>query len=450
MTVDLNLWLSNILKRFPLLSKSSLPDSLEHLKNVLRIIVFSVHVSVPITSTNWVEYITKAIETVSTTDNVLFYSTNQLPAFKSTDPKFDKLILWGGYGTGKSLLLREKALQLSRQDPSFHGRIMYVHCNLFDNNRSLQVSYLKNMLEPHGIIVKSFVPNRSSLCVPALENTTKDEDEEDLIKIVIPDNWKLLPKFLKRSSLCVPSLDSLEITEDEDDEDLTEMVTKNNIKAIFLDEWKIFPKEEIEKMISLVEICWIAPGIEEYCYDARNISQELRMNFEFLDLKLNLRNSRKIVETSMMLNQEYERETSYDHAGITLPPQNFPCGQPSVFADSLEKAIAMARKFTKGGILVITAPDDACIETFMQSTGEKWKLNSDLTETEDPYKLLTEGYILFVNCCKNVTGFEWPVVICTPYDDITISLEGINYHRRNIFMRCTTYLIVISKRQTQY
>ncbi|XP_066920843.1 uncharacterized protein [Clytia hemisphaerica] len=412
MTVDLNLWLSNILKRFPLLSKSSLPDSLEHLKNVLRIIVFSVHVSVPITSTNWVEYITKAIETVSTTDNVLFYSTNQLPAFKSTDPKFDKLILWGGYGTGKSLLLREKALQLSRQDPSFHGRIMYVHCNLFDNNRSLQVSYLKNMLEPHGIIVKSFVP--------------------------------------KRSSLCVPSLDSLEITEDEDDEDLTEMVTKNNIKAIFLDEWKIFPKEEIEKMISLVEICWIAPGIEEYCYDARNISQELRMNFEFLDLKLNLRNSRKIVETSMMLNQEYERETSYDHAGITLPPQNFPCGQPSVFADSLEKAIAMARKFTKGGILVITAPDDACIETFMQSTGEKWKLNSDLTETEDPYKLLTEGYILFVNCCKNVTGFEWPVVICTPYDDITISLEGINYHRRNIFMRCTTYLIVISKRQTQY
>uniref|UniRef100_A0A7M5V0V3 Uncharacterized protein n=1 Tax=Clytia hemisphaerica TaxID=252671 RepID=A0A7M5V0V3_9CNID len=125
------------------------------------------------------------------------------------------------------------------------------------------------------------------------------------------------------------------------------MVTKNNIKAIFLDEWKIFPKEEIEKMISLVEICWIAPGIEEYCYDARNISQELRMNFEFLDLKLNLRNSRKIVETSMMLNQEYERETSYDHAGITLPPQNFPCGQPSVFCRLSGESYCNGKKIYK-------------------------------------------------------------------------------------------------------
>lgn len=59
------------------------------------------------------KYIEKAIEAVSTADNIIFYSNDQIPIFLNNDPRNKKVILFGGYGSGKTFLLREKAEMLA-------------------------------------------------------------------------------------------------------------------------------------------------------------------------------------------------------------------------------------------------------------------------------------------------------------------------------------------------
>ena len=107
------------------------------MKKLLQIFVFTVHSSKkrPVTATNWVEYITNAIETVSTVDNIIFYSKDQLNILNSDD--YNKLIIKGAYGTGKSLLLQEKAKMMVKTEeykvifaiscPEIPQRTLYYH-----------------------------------------------------------------------------------------------------------------------------------------------------------------------------------------------------------------------------------------------------------------------------------------------------------------------------------
>ena len=63
----------------------------------------------PITTSNWTTYITLAIEAVSTVNNIIFYSNNQIPIFLKDDSTYMKVWITGEYGSGKTLILREKA-----------------------------------------------------------------------------------------------------------------------------------------------------------------------------------------------------------------------------------------------------------------------------------------------------------------------------------------------------
>ena len=54
------------------------------------------------------KYIEKAIEAVSTADNIIFYSIDQIPIFLNDDPRNKKVILFGGYGSEKTFPLRER------------------------------------------------------------------------------------------------------------------------------------------------------------------------------------------------------------------------------------------------------------------------------------------------------------------------------------------------------
>ena len=77
----------------------------------------------------------------------------QLPVLTSNDPKYNKLVIKGGYSTGKTFILQEKAIMLSK-NPSYKDRILYVVCNgegLLYRDREL-------VLEPYGIrVIKNYV-----------------------------------------------------------------------------------------------------------------------------------------------------------------------------------------------------------------------------------------------------------------------------------------------------
>ena len=136
------------------------------MKNILQIIVFSVHVSTnrqiaPITSSNWVDFTIKAIEHVSTQENILFYSRDQL-AILSQEAWFDKVLLTGGFGVGKSFLLAQKAISIS-QDPIYTGKIVYICFFEHFDGGSLFFHNTRLHLEPHGIEVFTSITTVSTL-----------------------------------------------------------------------------------------------------------------------------------------------------------------------------------------------------------------------------------------------------------------------------------------------
>ena len=75
--------LQNIFHLFPVIPMDESPTPLDDVKQLLQIILFAVHVSkkhqiAPITNSNWVEYISNAIDNVSTCENIIFYSNQQI------------------------------------------------------------------------------------------------------------------------------------------------------------------------------------------------------------------------------------------------------------------------------------------------------------------------------------------------------------------------------------
>ena len=71
------------------------------------------------------EYIQNAIENVSKSDNILFYSNQQMAVLNSNDARYDKLMIRGPFGSGKTMLLQQKAIQINEQ-PRYKGKVMYL------------------------------------------------------------------------------------------------------------------------------------------------------------------------------------------------------------------------------------------------------------------------------------------------------------------------------------
>ena len=103
---DLEKWLQNVLDENVVKSCKNLV-SVEQLKNVLKIIVFTLQMSKSslehvdkiikseapvgtVVHSKWPNYIEKAIEAVSTADNIICYSNDQIPIFLNDDPRNKK------------------------------------------------------------------------------------------------------------------------------------------------------------------------------------------------------------------------------------------------------------------------------------------------------------------------------------------------------------------------
>ena len=158
METEIKPWLTSILDNYPIVQITQKPTPLDQVQKLLKIIVFSIHVSkkdlvVPITSSNWVEYIQNAIDNVSTSHNILFYSHQQMAVMNSNDSRYNKLMIRGPFGTGKTVLLQQKTIQLSEQ-PQFKGKVMYLLGSLRNCPKSLLYHRTKLELEEkHGIFV---------------------------------------------------------------------------------------------------------------------------------------------------------------------------------------------------------------------------------------------------------------------------------------------------------
>ena len=170
-TIDtnINLWLNSIFYNYPVIQITQKPTPLDQVQNLLKIIVFSIHVSkkdlvAPITSSNWVEYIQIAIENVSTSHNILFYSHQQIAIMNRNDPRSNKLMIRGQFGVGKSILLRDKAIQLNKQ-PKYKGKVMYVLGNKHIGVQHHSMQYFQltvELEEKHGIKVQDIKGERVS------------------------------------------------------------------------------------------------------------------------------------------------------------------------------------------------------------------------------------------------------------------------------------------------
>ncbi|XP_066929585.1 uncharacterized protein [Clytia hemisphaerica] len=398
---DLKCWLSTVLAKYP--TVPSLIPALNKVKDLLRIVVFAIHASktAPITTSNWVEYISQAIDTVCTTDNILFYSQRQLPIMKTATSEFNKILFYAPYGCGKSFILQEKAKQLSGMT-EYKGRVMYVIEKTDDLETLLEWRLKDELGNEHGVDVYGY------RCYFGYEEENKEETE----------------KLMKR-------------------------IRTRNINALFIDECDISDnqlKEMITKVKQDVDVIWIASN----GYGHREILSSyevLSMYDDFMkyELDVNLRNCKSIVKEALSFE---EREGSTYKEGLVLPPPNHPNGKQPYHSDSFENGITEMRKITNDGVLVIS---DILYEKDDLQTLDKMKLKwkrygqdeNDFNGGESPYQHLVDKNILLINDYELISGFEWNNIIL-----IIKRIRGVvAHHPSNRIMRCTTNLMIVEQRR---
>ncbi|XP_066924418.1 uncharacterized protein [Clytia hemisphaerica] len=394
---DIESWLEKTTNRY---LEVPLKRPLVHMKYLLQIIVFTVHISKkdqlrPITTSYWDDYVTEVINTLSTVDNIVFYSSNQLPVMTSNDPKYNKLLILGGFGSGKTFLLQEKAILLSKK-AEFKNSVLYMVCSghgLLYHERSLELGH-------EGITVFP----------------VKQQELDGLVRYSKPKM-----------------------------ENLKRRIVKGKYKCIFFDEWSSkqmllemgLPGTIMNTLLFKSHLCWIAPGAEfqEKINDPDFKILDHLGDFEKLILSTNLRNSKEVVNKSQLIAEE----TLYRYTNGLLPPApNFPNGCQPAYPESIEEAVFLARLGNPDrGILVIVST----LESLQTITNVKFfHFGKNDFRSRNPVEYLRQGNVL-ITAPQLVTGFEWHTVVYKFDENQQIGVEN---HECNLVMRCTTRLFIVT------
>ena len=95
---DWKAWYNALLAKFPTIHNSSTTAETQ-LHEVIQLLVFCIHVHRPIVRTHMFDEVKKNIEKVTTPENIIFYSTNQLQMM-STDAEYNHVMFIAQYGSG--------------------------------------------------------------------------------------------------------------------------------------------------------------------------------------------------------------------------------------------------------------------------------------------------------------------------------------------------------------
>uniref|UniRef100_A0A7M5WLF9 Uncharacterized protein n=1 Tax=Clytia hemisphaerica TaxID=252671 RepID=A0A7M5WLF9_9CNID len=425
---DVKTWLESVFKNYPVLNyQAPVIHPLEQLKKVLQIIVFTIHVSrkdlpPPITPSCWIGHVSKVIDSLSNTENIVFYSNKQLPVLTNNEPKYNKLVIKGGYSTGKTFLLQEKAIMLSN-NPEYKDGILYVVCN----GEGLLYRDRKLVLEPHGVrVIKTY-----------------DEDF-----------------------------------------DLKNEIEQNNIKAVFLDEWNVNQPSLVE--VENTTICWIAPNAlyqEKMNRDDYKFENTFK-GFQLLQLSVNLRNSKEIIREAKSLAEErlYRYTEGISEPPSNFPNGPPPVFVKTVKEaveiirksdqasqernlikplKSVNEAVKIIRnsdqasqgnssenKVKNRGILVITDTitdvDLGEVSDDIMFYDDSFIQQEQFEEVQNPCEFLRQGNSILITKPSYVNGFEWNTVI---YKLSTKIDKYIEFHDCNITMRCTTNLFIVNTKK---
>ena len=124
-----------------------------------------------------------------------------------------------------------------------------------------------------------------------------------------------------------------------------------------------------------------------------------------------------------------------------MPPSNFPNGCQPIYVDSFKNSIIEARKLTTGGILIIGARNDIAFTKTLSQMKEQWQVSEFISKGD--YQHLKDCKVLLANY-PTVNGFEWHTVIVISQIPMNkLSFYAVNSHESNLFMRCTTNLIIL-------
>ena len=120
-------WLKDLCGIFPCKYKGD-SNAKTQLQLVLQLLLFVYHIGKgPVVKSQIVRKITKSIETVSTSENIIFYSKDQLPVMWSDDSKYKKVMFVAEYGAGKTMMMRNKTEMLAKAG----HKVAFIICTLW-------------------------------------------------------------------------------------------------------------------------------------------------------------------------------------------------------------------------------------------------------------------------------------------------------------------------------
>jgi len=125
-TSDFGVWWNNMKKQFPVIDEKEQAESRQKALHVISMMLFTIHAKLPTTTSRSIETITDVMEKVSTVDNILFWTKDQINLLKGSGN--ENILFRSIYGSGKSILLRSKCEQEAEKNlnEGLHKKCLYI------------------------------------------------------------------------------------------------------------------------------------------------------------------------------------------------------------------------------------------------------------------------------------------------------------------------------------